>query len=177
MNLYFYGHNYKYAAEQMMLTLFPGERPAYPEGDPVGDRTEIHWQEGTGTVLCRLVKDGIEYVESVPVEPWTTELDRDRAVQRAVKLAFYRAALASGVNKPAWGALTGVRPGKLFTPLLESGMGEREARREFMDKYDVSAERAELCLTVREATSELEIRVAAAMEEAPRTMAENSRNG
>ena len=38
-------------------------------------------------------------------------------------------------------------------------------------------ERAELCLTVREATSELEIRVAAAMEVAPRTMAENSRNG
>jgi len=38
-------------------------------------------------------------------------------------------------------------------------------------------ERAELCLTVREATSELEIRVAAAMEETPRTMAENSRNG
>ena len=26
MKLYFKGHDYKYAAEQMLLTLFPGER-------------------------------------------------------------------------------------------------------------------------------------------------------
>ena len=30
MKLYFAGHNYKYAAEQMLLTLFPGQRPEYP---------------------------------------------------------------------------------------------------------------------------------------------------
>ena len=29
MDLYFTGHNYKYAAEQMLLTLYPEERPAY----------------------------------------------------------------------------------------------------------------------------------------------------
>ena len=32
MRLFFAGHDYKYAVEQMLLTLFPGQRPTYPEG-------------------------------------------------------------------------------------------------------------------------------------------------
>ena len=38
MKLYLYGHEYKYAVEQMLLTLFPAERPQYPEGEPEGER-------------------------------------------------------------------------------------------------------------------------------------------
>ena len=34
MNLYLIGHDYRYAAEQMLLTLFPDERPEYPDGRP-----------------------------------------------------------------------------------------------------------------------------------------------
>lgn len=34
MNLYLIGHEYRYAAEQMLLTLFPDERPEYPDGRP-----------------------------------------------------------------------------------------------------------------------------------------------
>lgn len=34
MKLYLYGHDYKYAAEQMLLTLFPAQRPEYPAGPP-----------------------------------------------------------------------------------------------------------------------------------------------
>ena len=34
MKLYLIGHDYKYAAEQMMLSLYPAERPEYPEGKP-----------------------------------------------------------------------------------------------------------------------------------------------
>lgn len=37
MRLYFTGHDYKYAAEQMLLTLFPEQRPEYPEGKPDSD--------------------------------------------------------------------------------------------------------------------------------------------
>lgn len=141
MKLYFFGHDYKYAAEQMMLMLWPGERPLYPGGAPEGDRAELHFRGGEREVLCRLVRGGIEYVESAPVEPWTTQLERDRAVQRAVKLALYRAALTSGVKKPAWGALTGVKPGKLLARYLAEGRTAEDFRRDF----DVSPERAALC--------------------------------
>jgi oxygen-independent coproporphyrinogen-3 oxidase len=73
-------------------------------------------------------------------------LGRERAEQRLIKNAMYRAALAAGHEKPAWGALTGVRPGKLFAPLLRRGLGEDEALRRFIEEYDVSPRRAALCL-------------------------------
>ena len=41
MKLYLFGHDYKYAAEQILLTIFPSERPEYPSGKPEGDRMEI----------------------------------------------------------------------------------------------------------------------------------------
>ena len=31
MKIYLRGHDYKYAVEQIMLVMFPGERPEYPE--------------------------------------------------------------------------------------------------------------------------------------------------
>ena len=46
MKLYLYGHDYKYAAEQMMLSLYPSERPEYPEGKPEGDRVELRLSNG-----------------------------------------------------------------------------------------------------------------------------------
>ena len=36
MKLIFSGHDYRYAVEQMMMTLFPGQRPEYPEELPDG---------------------------------------------------------------------------------------------------------------------------------------------
>ena len=39
MKLYLYGHDYKYAAEQMLLTLFPAQRPEYPAGPRRRGRT------------------------------------------------------------------------------------------------------------------------------------------
>ena len=46
MNLYLIGHDYRYAAEQMLLTLFPDERPVYPDGRPTGDRAELRLMSG-----------------------------------------------------------------------------------------------------------------------------------
>lgn len=36
MKLYLQGHDHRYAVEQMMMTLFPGQRPEYPETEPDG---------------------------------------------------------------------------------------------------------------------------------------------
>ena len=40
MRLYLHGHEYKYAVEQMQLTMFHSERPEYPDGKPEGERLE-----------------------------------------------------------------------------------------------------------------------------------------
>ena len=150
MKLYLYGHEYKYAVEQMLLTLFPAERPQYPEGEPEGERMEIRLSRGAKrvTASCRLqtAAGRFDGRASAELSKLGGALETDRKCQRLVKNAMYRAALRAGRKKPVWGALTGVRPGKLLEKLLAEGLGEQEALRRFMEEFDVSPERAALCL-------------------------------
>ena len=150
MKLYLQGHDYKYAVEQMLLTLYPGQRPEYPAGRPEGERMEIRLSRGERftTATCVLHRDGGRWLGRAAAgnAAMSGELETDRKCQRLVKNAMYRAALASGRKKPVWGALTGVRPGKLLYGLLVRGLSEEEALARFQEEFDVSPERAALCL-------------------------------
>ena len=150
MRLYLNEHDYKYAVEQMLLTMFPEERPEYPAGKPAGDRMEIRLSRGPRytTAGCALWRSGQVFRGlAAAVLPADAEpLEADRVQQRLIKNAIYRAALKSGVKKPAWGALTGVRPGKLLAGLLNAGLDEQQAVKAFIREYDVSTARAALCL-------------------------------
>ena len=150
MKLYLYGHSYQYAVEQMLLTLFPDERPLYPGGKPEGERMEIRLSRGRErtTATCLLVRAGKRWHGRAAAANASLggTLETDRRCQRLVKNAMYRAALASGVPKPVWGALTGVRPGKLLCAQLDRGLDEERALRQFQREFDVSPERAALCL-------------------------------
>ncbi len=148
MKLYFKGHDYKYAAEQMLLTLYPEERPVYPEGKPEGDRVEIslHSGERYVTAVCRLVigEDTYTAKSGFELSKARDDVSRDSNCSRVIKNAFYKAALRSGHPVPPWGSLTGVRPGKLFCSIMQSG-GEKAAVRSFIRDYGVSPQRTELC--------------------------------
>ena len=148
MKLYLYGHDYKYAAEQMMLSLYPSERPEYPEGKPEGDRVELRLSNGNiyTTASCRLVLNSVEYnaKSSVKTGLMTDDISRDKLCSRIIKTAFYRAAVRAGHKRPAWGMLTGVRPGKLFREELE-GKTSDAALKKFISDYDVTEPRAILC--------------------------------
>ena len=156
MNLYLIGHDYRYAAEQMLLTLFPDERPVYPDGRPTGDRAELRLMSGAKvtTATCVLVYQGrtANGRTSVPNEELTDPNETDRRLQGAVKRAFYRAAMGIGLPHRPWGMLTGVRPGKLMTPLLAQGMGDVQAARYFERHYDVAPARAALVVRTAHAT-------------------------
>ena len=156
MKLYLVNHDQRYAAEQMLLTLFPAERPEYPEEPTDGDCAVLKLTRGahSATVTCRLRRDGVTALgrASVPNAALTDDVTEGRLISRAVKRAFYHAALRLGIQKPVWGALTGVRPGKLMEKLLLDGCSDREAVRRFRSEFDVSAERASLCLQTAHAT-------------------------
>lgn len=149
MKLYLIGHDYKYAAEQMLLTLYPDQRPEYPEGKPEGERMEVKLSrsEKFTTASCRIIQNGRTYHGRAAINNsrLAGELLTDRYCQRLIKNAMYRAARESGVQRPAWGALTGVRPGKIFCSMLASGLSEAEAERRFIEEYDVTPARAALC--------------------------------
>ena len=46
MKLKLIGHDYKYAAEQSLLTLFPGCKPEYPEKKGSGDHITVRCSRG-----------------------------------------------------------------------------------------------------------------------------------
>ena len=156
MKLYLHGHEYKYAVEQMLLTMFPAERPEYPDGKPEGDRLEISLSRTAQrtTACCTLHLNGGTYTGRAQCAntAMTDALRTDRVCQRLIKNAIYRSALRSGCPRPAWGALTGVRPGKVLSSLIAEEHDEDKALRRFIDEYDVSPARAQLCMTTTRET-------------------------
>lgn len=158
MRLYFSGHDCRYAAEQSLLMLFPGEKPEYPEGSPSGERCELRVSRGAKYTVCTalLVRSGAAFRGRAQAEnPDPADEYALRGCEnRIVKLAFYRAALASGLPKPEWGSLSGVRPAKLMDGYLREGLSPRAAKGRFMREYFVSGSRAQLCLDAALAAQE-----------------------
>ena len=165
MKLYFQIQNYnwqperyKYSVEQMMLMLFPGERPEYPEGyalsgneavfslDRKPDRTAVTARvtrpEGTAQgetqVESRLLDEAPERVY--------------HTLQHALKMAFYQAGTEILGQEPPWGALTGVRPVKLPTRCMLAGGTPEQAQAELEGEYRVSPLRAKLAVDCAQAS-------------------------
>ena len=151
MKLYFHGHNYKYAAEQMLLTLFPGQRPEYPDGPPAAGEDalvlSLHLGNARATATAALTWRGetCRKLRRCPLPP-ADPVVRDRALQHILKLAFYGAGTALLGYEPPWGALTGVRPVKLPTRALLAGATPAQAERELRDAYRVSPLRRALAM-------------------------------
>ncbi len=156
MKLKLTGHDYKYAVEQIMLMLFPEERPEYSEPEPGVLSAEISLSTG-GVVAVAITRlytpDGRRFCSESRVSrsKLTDKLTSDRLLQRCVKMSFYKAAVSYTGRHPVWGALTGIRPGKLVTGMLLSGYSERRAVTEMMTQNFVSPERAHLCLDTAKA--------------------------
>ena len=155
---------YHYSAEQMMLTLFPGERPEYPEelprtleGGPAAALFTLERQGDTARLTAQVAWSG-RTARGERTFP-AGALGRDprevyHVVQHALKLAFYQAGTALLGHEPPWGALTGVRPVKLPTRALKEGASPQEARRELEEEYRVSPRRAGLALDCARASLE-----------------------
>jgi len=151
MELRLIGHDYKYAVEQSLLTLFPGNKPEYPEKSSKGDCITVRCSRGeVWTSMTTVIrKDGRRgsgmarvKTELLTDEPFVT----DRHLQRLIRQSFYKAALDWGVAAPEWGALTGVRPTKLMTNIMREGAGDKTAAKRFREKYFTSQARADLCV-------------------------------
>ena len=147
------GHNEKYALEQSLLTLFPGERPVYGEVAPEDTRWAIVTMHDRGAQ--------VEFVTEIGYDGKTARCayayplsgdDYEREGQRrhALGLSFFGAAKdALGVTPP-WGSLTGVRPTKVALALLRAG-GRAYADRELAETYAVTPERRRLAIEAAEA--------------------------
>lgn len=149
MKLYLKGHDYKYAVEQMLLTLFPDQRPEYDHA-PGGDGLTLSLTKGAVwvTASARLVWEGEVYTarRRCPTAQLTGPLETDRACQRVLKLAFFQVGTQALGTKPPWGALTGVRPVKIPTKAMLAGADEKQARTLLEREYFVCPDRARLAM-------------------------------
>ena len=158
MKLILKGHDYRYACEQMLLTLFPGEKPAY-EGE-AESCAKLTLSEGKTylTATACLLWQGAEYraaARAKMAELTGEKLNDDRVCQRVLKLAFFRAGCAALGKEPAWGALTGVRPVKLPTKAMLAGKSEKEAAKVLSDTYYVTPDRVKLAMDCARASVSL----------------------
>lgn len=162
MRIWFTEHNwpwhperYRFPTEQMLLTLFPGEKPEYPEVLP-----KEFWEDrGVMIALSRgakkasvsvLVKWNNHYQNGVIRFP-SEKLDEPdeqvyHTVSHALKQAFYKAGTGLLGYELPWGSLTGVRPVKLPTKAMLTGKTAKQAEKELRKEYHVSAPRAALAV-------------------------------
>ncbi len=149
---------YRFSTEQMLLTLFPGERPEYPEEAP-GDREDgvviaLRRGEESAGVSVRVQMGGrwksqeVRFPADKLDEPWERVY---HTVSHALKQAFYLSGAALLGHELPWGALTGVRPVKLPTRALLAGGTPEQAEQELEQSYFVSAPRAALAVECAQA--------------------------
>jgi oxygen-independent coproporphyrinogen-3 oxidase len=148
MKLTLIGHDYKYAAEQILLMMFPDELPEY--GDSSSARAaEITLSCGSRFMtVTTALRDGetlAHGIARVQADKLADDITRDRLLQRAIKLSFYRAAVRLTGVTPEWGAITGIRPSTLVTRRIAGGMTPERAARYLTREYHVSPSRARLC--------------------------------
>lgn len=160
MTLTLIGHNYKYAVEQIMLMMYPNERPVYGAAGEAAAGAEpgisalvrLRYGKTYATAATTIISGGIRHTGSARVRRalLTDKLTADRLLQKIIKRSFYKAAVKSGGNggsgTPAWGAMTGIRPAKIATGLLESGLTVRQTLGVLKSEYFVSPRRAALAL-------------------------------
>lgn len=153
MKLIFQGHAYNYAVEQSLLAFFPTERPVYGGEDKNTARVSLTAGKKYHTAVTRLWVDGrtARGLARMDVSGAADGYERERLLQRIVKLSFFKAARELTGSTPAWGALTGIRPAKLAAGLLEEGRSPREADRILRDTYFVSPARRELAIQCAQA--------------------------
>ena len=165
MKLYFQIQNYnwqperyKYSVEQMMLMLFPEERPEYPEGyAPSGNEAvfSLDRKPDRTAVTARVTRPEGTAQGETQVESRLLDEAPERVyhtLQHALKMAFYQAGTAVLGQEPPWGAFTGVRPVKLPTRCMLAGGTPEQAQAELEGEYRVSPLRAKLAVDCAQAS-------------------------
>ena len=136
MNLTLKGHDDRYAVEQLQMALFP----AGTQGDAV---SSLHRGKVWLTATAKITLDSKTATAARRIKA-TEETVRLR--RRCLQQSFYLAAIQLLPQRPAWGALAGVRPTKITTKHLLEGGTEESAGALLKDVYYVTPERRQLAV-------------------------------
>lgn len=158
---FYLNHSYQYAIEQMLFAMFPGQKPTYPDQPPLPDEdsliSNLELTNALATARLSFTFNGTTYTSEFHRELTgdMTDIQRDRAIAHALKESFYLAGVQALDTPPSWGALSGVRPVKIPTQVLDKGGSLADARSEMVDVYHVDPFRADLAMDCAQASVKL----------------------
>ena len=136
MNLTLIGHDDRYAVEQLQMSLFPEGT----QGDAI---STLHRGKTWLTATAKITLDGKTATAHRRLKA-ASETVRER--RRALQQSYYLAAVQLLPEKPAWGALAGVRPTKITTKHILEGGSEKTAHQLLKDIYYVTPARRALAV-------------------------------
>ena len=139
------GHNCTNTVIDMIQAFFPNEKYKELGYDEVSPRF-LESRYENGLVSARFFVDS-------QVKGEVCSLSTDDDIAYAVKISIHK--LWGQDNKLPWGILTGIRPAKIASSMLESGMDDAEIMSYMQDKFLVSPERALLCTEIAKAEQEV----------------------
>ena len=142
MELTLIGHDDLYSVEQLQLSLFSVDA----RGQAV---SRLHRGKTWLTAVTTVTRDGVTHrgVRRLRASAETVPLRR-----QILQQSYYLAALPFLEEKPAWGALSGVRPTKLSTRALLGGQSPKQVKKHLEKDYFVTPARQELALECSQAT-------------------------
>ena len=144
-----------YYVQTLAMIFFPGAK--FPEGEVETDETVVatvqSYEQGGGVYAKVVLREGRESAEG---EAFVADSGNiEKTTKLAVGAAFMKAGEAFTGFTPPWGTLTGVRPAKVATELLERGLSAEDAAARMSLEYLTNPVKAKLAVDVALAEAKL----------------------
>ena len=136
MKLTLIGHEDRYAVEQLQMSLFDLQA----DGEAI---SSLHRGKQWLTAVTKITKDGRTVTASRRLK---ASEETVRLRRQTLQQSYYLAAVQLLPEKPAWGALAGVRPTKITTRHLLSGGTPSSAAKLLENTYFVTPARQKLAV-------------------------------
>lgn len=138
---------------QTMIQVFLANRHYTRTEDVTDAEITVKSEMKKGIASAMLYRRGEE------VSQWSMEYDEatltDKEQKRIIKRTIYELLKAETGIRPQWGLLTGVRPAKLVSIMLEEGKSDAECMAFLTEDYLVMEHKAELALKVAKAEQKI----------------------
>ena len=138
---------------QTMIQVFLANRHYTRTEDVTDAEITVKSEMKKGIASAMLYRRGEE------VSQWSMEYDEatltDKEQKRIIKRTIYELLMKETGIRPQWGLLTGVRPAKLVSIMLEEGKPDEECMRFLTEDYLVMEHKAELAVKVAKAEQKI----------------------
>jgi oxygen-independent coproporphyrinogen-3 oxidase len=156
MNIYMVENPYKFDVEQTAIILMPERKPRVTESPAPRARiaedfaiSELKVGKKSATAKFSLQLDGKFCAETCisVFKGDESKQEIETEIRNTLRRSVYKAYVTLTGNRPAWGALAGVRPTKLARRHMEKGLSADETKKLLVNRYYIRPDKAEMSVS------------------------------